>query len=81
MAHNFIQNDDIMADPDMEIYIDFKKKIVSARNYQLDSLGIYKQVYNNSGTSKNYKLERELNLFLSNWINNISLQEYELKVK
>ena len=80
IAHNFIQNSDVMADPDMELFVDFKNKVVSARTYQLDSLGIFQSVFRN-GVDENKKLKRELNSFLSGWLDNIGFQEYELKVE
>jgi len=78
IAHNFIQNGDVMADPDMELFVDFKNQVVSSRTYQLDSLGIFQEVLK-YGINENKKLKRELNLFLNGWLDNIKNQGYELK--
>ena len=78
IAHNFIQNGDVMADPDMELFVDFKNQVVSSRTYQLDSLGIFQEVLKN-GINVNKKLKRELNFFLNGWLDNIKNQGFELK--
>ncbi len=75
MAHSFVQNGDLMADPDMEIRIYPDMKMAEALTYQLDSLGIYHQVYPEPG-KVNLKLKKELNNFLIQWLNNIEKQEY-----
>jgi len=69
LAHNYIQNGDVMADPDMEIRIYPEIKYAEALTYQLDGLGIFQQVYPEPG--KVYpKLKRELNKFLNQWLKN-----------
>ena len=69
LAHNYIQNGDVMADPDMEIRIYPEIKYAEALTYQLDGLGIFQQVYPEPG--KVYpKLKRELNQFLNQWLKN-----------
>ncbi|MCG7850541.1 MAG: hypothetical protein MIO93_15395, partial [ANME-2 cluster archaeon] len=49
IAHNYIQNGDVMADPDMEIKIIPKMKMVEALSFQQDNMGIYQQVYLEDG--------------------------------
>ena len=69
LAHNYIQNGDVMADPDMEIRIYPEIKYAEALTYQLDGLGIFQRVYPEPG--KVYpKLKRELNKFLNQWLKN-----------
>ena len=69
LAHNYIQNGDVMADPDMEIRIYHEINYAEALSYQLDGLGIYQVVYPEPG--KVYpKLKRELNQFLNQWLKN-----------
>jgi len=69
IAHNYIQNGDVMADPDMEIRIYTEIKYAEALTYQLDGLGIFQRVYPEPG--KVYpKLKRELNKFLNQWLKN-----------
>jgi uncharacterized protein YqiB (DUF1249 family) len=70
LAHNFIQNGDVMADPDMEIMVYPDRKMAEAMTYQLDSLGIYQEVYPEPG-KVNPKLKKELNEFLSSWLSQL----------
>jgi len=80
LAHNFVQNGDLMADPDMEIRIYPYAGFVEALTYQLDSLGIYQVVYPEPG--KVYpKLKKDLNKFLNQWLSNLIDQGFYLPQK
>jgi uncharacterized protein YqiB (DUF1249 family) len=78
LAHNGIQNGDVMADPDMEVRIYPEQKMAEALTFQNSYLGIYQEVYPEAG--KYYpKLKKELNEFLSDWLKTmIEVQEYQL---
>jgi len=75
MAHNYIQNGDVMADPDMEIAIYPEMKMAEALTYQQDSLGIYNVVYPEPGLI-NVRLKKELNSFLNQWLDNLKIQGF-----
>ena len=75
MAHNHIQNGDVMADPDMEIAIYPEMKMAEALTYQQDGLGIYQMVYPEPGLI-NIKLKRALNSFLNQWLGNLKKQGF-----
>lgn len=77
MAHNFKQNGDIMADPDMQIRIIPEMHSIEALTYQLDSMGIYQQVYPDE---KHVipKLKKELNSFLEKWLINLIAQKFKM---
>jgi uncharacterized protein YqiB (DUF1249 family) len=77
IAHNFIQNGDLMADPDMEIRIYPKLKAIEALTYRLDSLGIYQIVYPDEKTVYP-KRKKELNRFLNQWLSNIIDQGFKV---
>jgi uncharacterized protein YqiB (DUF1249 family) len=77
IAHNFIQNGDLMADPDMEIRIYPKLKAIEALTYQLDSLGIYQIVYPDEKTVYP-KRKKDLNRFLNQWLSNIIDQGFKV---
>lgn len=78
MAHNYNQNGDVMADPDMEIRVNVDLKMAEALTFQQDGLGIYQVVYPEPG--KVYpKLKQELNSFLRQWLKNIKAQGFEKK--
>ena len=80
MAHNFIQNGDVMADPDMEIKIYKKTKMAEALTYQLSSMGIFQRVYPEPG--KVYpKLKKQLNSFLDQWLTNLISQGFNSTIK
>lgn len=80
MAHNFIQNGDVMADPDMEIMIFKKLEAAEALTFQQDSLGIYQEVYPEPG-KVNVRLKRELNSFLNQWLTNLRHQGFYEEVE
>ena len=69
IAHNYIQNGDVMADPDMEIRIYSEIKYAEALTYQLDGLGIFQRVYPEPGKVCP-RIKRELNQFLNQWLKN-----------
>jgi len=73
MAHNYIQNGDVMADPDMEIQINYLNKSAQAKTFQQDGLGVYQSAWNEANPS----LELELNSFLYTWLGNIQDQGFK----
>lgn len=76
IAHNYIQNGDLMADPDMEFVFDPEKKTLSARTFQQDGLGLYQTTENGKGEMANPALEKQLNSFTRQWFSNIKKQGY-----
>jgi hypothetical protein len=77
LAHNGIQNGDVMADPDIQVQIYPKTKSAEALTFQNDYLGIYQQVYEDGKYSP--KLKKDLNEFLNDWLKTIiEVQEYQL---
>ena len=79
MAHNFIQNGDVMADPDMEIKLFKKAEAIEALTFQNSSLGIYQEVYGFVDDNKmvRTKLKVELNRFLRTWLTNLKNQGFK----
>ncbi len=78
LAHNGIQNGDVMADPDMQIWLHPDHKEAEALTFQNDYLGIYQEVYPEPGKF-NPKLKKDLNEFLADWLRNIiEEQKYQL---
>ena len=78
MAHNYIQNGDVIPDPDMEIAINFEHKIVYPVTYQ-DSFG-YREAYEFDSEGKaisvNEKTKRELEDFFGQWVRNLKTQGF-----
>jgi len=76
MGHNYRQNGDVMADPDMEIRIFPNTQMAEALTFQLDSLGIYQRVYQDNKVD--ISLKKDLNSFLDKWLTKIKLDKYQL---
>lgn len=76
LAHNYTQNGDLMADPDMQIRVIPKHELAEALTYQQDSLGIYQEVYPEPGKVAP-RLKKELNRFLNQWLNNAIEQGHQ----
>jgi len=77
MAHNFEQNGDIMADPDMQVRIIPVMHSIEALTYQLDLMGIYQVVYPDAN-HVNPRAKKELNAFLEKWLINLIQQGFKL---
>jgi hypothetical protein len=73
IAHYFIQNGDLMADPEMEFIV--KDNEVYPISFKLDSLGVF-QVAKLSETEKDEKLQEQLTAFANSWMINIKLQQF-----
>lgn len=72
----YLQNGDMMADPDMEFVVDKKNGTLSARTFQNDGMGIYQSAENYNGQVDNPKLVQDLNSFTHSWLKQIE-QVYE----
>jgi uncharacterized protein YqiB (DUF1249 family) len=77
MAHNFVQNGDVMADPDMEIRIVRNAHMVEALSYRQDAMCINNHVYTDeTETQFDVQLKKELNSFLNTWLKNLINQGF-----
>jgi N12 class adenine-specific DNA methylase len=76
VAHNYEQNGDLMADPDMEFVIDRDAGTMSARTYQQDNIGLYQTAEGDNGEIADERLARELDSFTRQWLSNIKAQNY-----
>uniref|UniRef100_A0A6M3IFT3 DUF6908 domain-containing protein n=1 Tax=viral metagenome TaxID=1070528 RepID=A0A6M3IFT3_9ZZZZ len=77
MAHNYIQNGDVMADPDMQIRIIPEMHSIEAMTFQTSNPPIYQQVYPDP-KHVNPKVKKELNSFLEMWLKNLIDQGFKL---
>lgn len=78
IAHNYIQNGDVMADPDMEIRIFPQLKMAEAMTFRNDGMRINQEVYLEDGRFYP-RLKKELNPFLNSWLKRmIEDQKYTL---
>ena len=71
MAHYFLQNGDLMSDPDMEIIVDRNQEKVKAATYQLDCMAFYQEAYNADNQLRDVRKAKVLNDFLEEWLKNI----------
>lgn len=78
LAHNGLQNGDVMADPDVQIWLHPDHSEAEAMTYQNDYMGVYQEVYPEPGQPCNPKLKKDLNIFLHDWLTNIIEAEYKL---
>lgn len=78
LSHNYMQNGDVVPDPDMQIRIDTNAKTAEAMTFQ--NLYVYQEVLAPATPPdpKNEKLRKELNLFLSQWLNNAIVQGHRI---
>lgn len=79
MSHHYELNGDMMADPDMEFMIDIDNERLNARTYQQDNLMIYQEIELNNNEVINTDLEKQLNDFTNQWLNNIINNGYILE--
>lgn len=85
MAHNYIQNGDVMADPDMTIEIYPDQRRAEALTFQNDGVGVWQAVYNYDDQGRKVavrpRLKKELNSFLVQWLRNLKAQGFHLQPK
>ena len=80
MSHYYELNGDMMADPDMEFIIDTDNETLNARTYQQDNLMIYQEIeLNDDNEVINTVLEKQLNDFANQWLNNVINNGYILE--
>lgn len=72
MSHYYELNGDLMADPDVEIFVDKENKLLIPQTYQMDSLGIYQT------KDSNPQLGTDLNVYLNTWIDAIKCNYYKV---
>lgn len=73
MAHNYVLNGDVLADPDVEFTVDKKNRMLYPQTYQQDSLQYFERVDGDSARA------RELNHFMHEWFTNVVDQKYKVQ--
>jgi len=73
LTHYYLQNGDLVPDPDMQIEIDFEKHSTNAVTFQ--NCMIFQTVHLSDGEI-NLKLQKDLNLFLHDWLKNLKAQGF-----
>jgi len=75
LMHYYMQDGDMMRDPDMELIIDHENHTVNAMTFAQHP-AIYQEV---GEGQEGLQLQRRLNSFLTQWLKNIGQQGYELE--
>lgn len=79
MAHTYVQNGDIMYDPEIVFYVDDKNKTLRPMTYEQSDMGVYQRVYDpddDALTRPNRKLERDINDMFRTWSQNLKWQAH-----
>lgn len=79
VMHSFIQNGDVMRDPDIVLSVDNKNKTVTAASFEMSATGSYeeymdfdsKEVVDSTG-------QKETDSFFRDWMKNVERQDYTL---
>ena len=79
VMHSFVQNGDLMRDPDIVLLVDNANKTASAVSYEMSSIGLYKEYMDfETGKILDEAGQKETDSFLSDWFKNIERQQYVL---
>lgn len=78
IAHNYIENGDVVPHPDMEVLVMPKEKFAEALTYQ--NRFVFQRVYDEyeGEPFTNLKLRSELNQFLDQWLSNLIEQGHSV---
>ncbi|MFA6990219.1 MAG: DUF1249 domain-containing protein [Candidatus Gastranaerophilaceae bacterium] len=76
ISHYYKENGDLISDPDILVKIDLENQTAEALTFQ--NSYIYQEVYPlyPDMTKFDHKLKDDLNLFLSEWLNNLRNQGF-----
>lgn len=79
ISHYGEQNGDLMADPDMEIAVNWKNGQIIPRTFRNDYIGLYQEVFKrqNGKTLYSERLLIDLDGFLWQWLRNIQEQGFK----
>lgn len=72
LMQTYVQNGDLMRDPDVTIKVDFENETVNAFSFENSGMGIYQEYSDGS------RGQKDTNNFIVEWLNNIELQNLKL---
>ena len=80
LAHNYVQNGDVMADPDMQVRIIPEMEAAEALTFQQSNPNVYQEVYEEKDGKQlvNLNLKKQLNSFLNQWLTNLIQQGHKV---
>ena len=79
MAHTFVQNGDMMYDPEIVFHVDDEHKMLRPMTYEQSDMGVYQRVYDSDDDTlahPNRKLERDINDMFRTWSQNLRWQAH-----
>lgn len=76
IMHTYVQNGDLMRDPDIVVRIDHVKQRLEAVSYELSGMGIYETYVDENGEIVKSKQQNDCNRFLATWLGNIKSQGF-----
>ena len=78
VAHNYLQNGDVMADPDMTFMVSAADGRVYPMTFQQDNLGIFNRgAYEENGRLMVApRIQRDITKFANTWMRNIKEQQF-----
>lgn len=80
MMHYYIQNGDLMRDPDMTFSVNDAAGTICPMTYQMDALGMYQEVFTTGQNGRRLyspRLLHDLDAFLATWSKNIPEQGFD----
>ena len=83
MMHYYIQNGDLMRDPDMTFSVNDAAGSICPLSFQQDGIGpwgtVYREVFKGAGQGMTYspRMLHDLDSFLNNWSKNILAQGFD----
>jgi len=78
LAHNYVVNGNVCADPDMQIRVFTQTKTAEAMTFQQAIPPVWQEVYPKPG-QVNTALKQSLNAFLKQWLTNLTHQKHGFK--
>lgn len=80
IAHTYVQNGDLMYDPEIVFAIDSDSEELLPLSYEQSNPPLYRTVYEEAGSDlrgKNVSAERDINSFFRTWSQNLDWQEHK----
>lgn len=74
LMQTYVQNGDLMRDPDVVLKVDFENETVNAVSFENSGMGIYQEYSDGS------KDQKDANSFVVDWLNNIEVQDQKLAI-
>ena len=79
VMHTYVQNGDVMRDPEIVLLVDNKNKTVTTASYEMSAVSLYEEYIDfDSLEIINEQGQKDANSFFRDWMKNVSQQGYSL---